>query len=74
MNPNRTVTGILDCQAGQTASQCADNVLKILEERLTKILGLNSSTITILSNNAVLIIDSVIRIRPLTELRRRRCF
>ena len=82
-NPNKnssgtvTTAGILDYQAGSTASQCADIVLKILEERFAGIL--EDSTITTLGNNAVLIIDSVIRILviriiPRITLRRRRSF
>jgi len=73
-NPSGTATGILDCPVGSTASQCADFVLKILEESLAGIL--EDSTITILGNNAVLIIDSEIRILLIriitrTALRRR---
>ena len=80
-NPTGTSTGasILDCPAGSTASQCADIVLRIVQERLGGLLGLGGDTITTLSNNAVLIIGSVIAILVIgviarTYLRRRNRF
>lgn len=59
---NPGTTGIANCPEGSTATECADIILKILEQRLSNILGLGGSTITTLSNNAVLIIGAIIAI------------
>lgn len=63
-NPEGTTNtaGIGDCPEGTTASQCADIILRILEQRLAGFLGTAGPVITTLSNNAVLIIGSVIAI------------
>lgn len=54
------VLGIAECPEGTTATDCADILLQILEQRLAGILGISGSTITAISNNAVLIIGLVI--------------
>ena len=56
------VLGIAECPEGTTATDCADILLEILEQRLAGILGIGGSTITAISNNAVLIIGSIIAI------------
>jgi len=64
------------CPEGTTATECADLLLEVLEQRLAGILGISGSTITAISNNAVLIIASIIVILVIaviarTALRRR---
>ncbi len=50
------------CPEGTTATECSDIILKIIEQRLAGILGIGGSTITAISNNAILIIGSIIAI------------
>ncbi len=66
------VLGIAECPEGTTATACADILLEILEQRLAGILGIGGSTITAISNNAVLIIGSIIAIIVIAIIVRKR--